>query len=241
MARRFKAIVLLLTLVVSHAQVVIPGAIMRTIATSGGGGVSFSDDFNRADSTNLGANWSEVAGDAGINSNQLRFSTGSFTDIWVIWVGQDCSTITQYGKITMTTQPGASWFRFVFRYVNSVSEFYVVELNTSNGDLSWQHWTAVGGVSTELETGTIGSVAVNDTFAVTVTGTGNGTVIRCWKNPTGNAPDAGGTTWGSAAPTDSMSNDPADPVDSGLKIGVGNTQSGADSQSMDAFFAGDVP
>lgn len=36
MARRFKALVLLLTLAVSHAQVVIPGAIMRTIATSGG-------------------------------------------------------------------------------------------------------------------------------------------------------------------------------------------------------------
>lgn len=36
------------------------------------GGSSFSDDFNRADSTNLGANWTETASDAQIVSNTLR-------------------------------------------------------------------------------------------------------------------------------------------------------------------------
>lgn len=34
--------------------------------------VIFSDDFNRADNTNLGANWTEQAGNAAIVSNALR-------------------------------------------------------------------------------------------------------------------------------------------------------------------------
>jgi hypothetical protein len=36
---------------------------------------TFTDDFNRADSTSLGANWVEVSGDWSIISNQL--SSGS--------------------------------------------------------------------------------------------------------------------------------------------------------------------
>lgn len=43
-----------------------------------GAGVTVSDDFNRADSSSLGASWTEVAGDSQIVSNRLRaVSTGT--------------------------------------------------------------------------------------------------------------------------------------------------------------------
>ena len=55
--------------------------ISRCVATGGGGGGSatliLSDDFERANSTNLGANWIEQRGDLEINDGYVRGATTS--------------------------------------------------------------------------------------------------------------------------------------------------------------------
>jgi hypothetical protein len=76
---------------------------------------------------------------------------------------------------------------------------------------------------------------------VTCIGTGNSTVIRVWTSPTANAPDAGGTTWDSAGPANTLSDDPASPVDSGSYVGFGGIGSGGNPLAYDNFFGGDVP
>ncbi|MGQ0600518.1 MAG: hypothetical protein ACT4QE_02335 [Anaerolineales bacterium] len=59
-------------------------------------GCPTSDDFNRADSTNLGANWTERSGDLAIVSNTLR-NAGTATDN----IATICST---YGNVLVSSQ-----------------------------------------------------------------------------------------------------------------------------------------
>ena len=48
--------------------------------------ISF-DDFNRANSTNLGPNWSEVNGDFVIDGNQARGNVTFANDTWMVYTG----------------------------------------------------------------------------------------------------------------------------------------------------------
>src|SRR5688572_28203165 len=94
--------------------------------TSGGGPNAFSDDFTRADSDNLGANWTEAAGDADIFSNTYRLSTGSFGVVASIY-NTTTGSLTQYIKMTLGTEAQYPWF--VMRYTNSSSPFYTFQMD----------------------------------------------------------------------------------------------------------------
>jgi hypothetical protein len=207
----------------------------------GGGPAAFSDDFNRANSTSLGSNWSEIEGDAEISGNELQMVTGSFGAIWVPFTGTSCTTASQYVRITNTDIVGADYLRVMFRYTNPSSEFYAVQLECSSGNLEWQHFANDTASETVIATGSFGVWAEGNTLAITIIGTGTSTVVRIWRNPTGNTPDSGGTTWGGAAPGVSFTTDPADPADSGLIVGLGAVQAGASNINVENFFGGDVP
>jgi hypothetical protein len=59
-----------------------------------------------------------------------------------------------------------------------------------------------------------------DVVGVTVSGTGNDTVVRIWKNPTGTSPDSV-SSWGSdTTPDVTFTDNPATPVDSGAYAGL---------------------
>lgn len=198
-------------------------------AAAGGGGVTISDNFDRADSTSLGANWSEEYNNTQILSNQL---SNVSTSTCLVVHQTPLSTVSQYGKLKLASSAGA-WI-LVFRYVNIASAYNEVGVNALTGNVFWDS----NGVN--IESTALGFTG-GDTFAATIIGTGAATVVRWWKNPTGNAPDAGGTTWGSAAPTGTFTNDPgANAADSGLYVGLEIYGATAGSDAIDDFFAGDV-
>lgn len=68
---------------------------------AGGGGAAFSDDFNRADSTSLGANWTEQTSDIEIFSNTFRIVSGSFVNTVAIF-NTATTTVNQYAQFSVT-------------------------------------------------------------------------------------------------------------------------------------------
>jgi hypothetical protein len=99
---------------------------------------SFSDDFNRADSSNLGADWVEVSGDWSIVSNQL--SPGSAGGTIILRVATAMSTNDNFAQVTIAATTAAS--QGVWCRGNS---------NISNGYLwrndgsTWNLFSVVGG------------------------------------------------------------------------------------------------
>jgi hypothetical protein len=67
---------------------------------------SFSDDFNRADSSNLGAGWVEVSGDWSIISNQL--STGTTGGTILLRAATAMATNDHYAQVTIAATTSAS-------------------------------------------------------------------------------------------------------------------------------------
>lgn len=85
-----------------------------------------------------------------------------------------------------------------------------------------------------------GGIANNDTFGVTITGTGNGTIVRVWKNPTG-LPVSPSNWDGDVTPDITFTNDPASPIDTGLYIGFAGASGGGNGREVYGFFGGDCP
>ena len=93
-----------------------------------------SDDFNRPDGTNMGPNWTEVAGDWRIENQQARSSPTSSTDLM---------TFNNYHSTQPTVQADVYYLgsarvvyaALVSRYLNSGQNLFIkVQDNNSNGD-----------------------------------------------------------------------------------------------------------
>jgi hypothetical protein len=219
-------------------------ASVKTVAgldnTAGGGPAAFSDDFNRADSDSLGANWTEAAGDADIFSNSYRISTGSFGVVTSVY-NTSTGSLTQYVLITMVTA-GTQYPWIVFRYTDASSPYYAFQLDGNNGNVSWYHYAnaaASSGTQIGADVTLAGGAFSGQTLAMTITGTGAGTDIRLWKGVTG-LPSAADTWNGDNTPDASwLATDPAgNAVDSGMLVGIGGQQGSADANRMDNFFGG---
>lgn len=210
-------------------------------AGGGGGLASFSDDFNRANSTSLGSNWTEADTDIEILSNTLSLiDSADFTQKVAIYSATACATVNQYIKSTITLGvPGAIFPSFYFRYTNSSSAFYEIRVDRANGWIRWYHWTAIGGTSTELTSIEPWTYA-NGTVGIAVSGTGTSTVVRFWGSVTANAPDTGGTTWDSNAATVTITVDPSVAVNSGAYLGLGGINNSG-TVTHDNFYGGDIP
>lgn len=231
MKQRITAILVLAALLpfLTGANIVIRGPV---VASAGGGLAAFSDDFNRADGTSIGADYTELVGTAwAIYSNHLESQAGGFTWTGIVNSGNPVNTVNQYGKVSVADPSGIAWMSFIFRYTNSSSAFYEVVFDTNLAEIRWRHWTAVGGTATTIAT-TAHTVSYPETFGVTVTGTGTGTVVKVWIDPTG-LPSG----WGAATYT--FTDDPASAVDTGLICGLGAASS--TNPIFDDWYWGDAP
>lgn len=204
----------------------------------------FSDNFNRADNDSLGSDWTEVVGDTDIVSNQMSFRTTGWDPIAVVH-NTACSTVNQYMKVTFPSPAG--YPVFILRYTNSSSHYYGIAFETLNSaDAIWKHYSStseIGAPATTIASGDVGSFTAGDSLGITITGTGNDTVIRLWKNPTANTPISA-SEWdsGDTSPEVTFTTDPGtNAVDSGSYLGIHGAQSTAGTLVFDNFYGGDIP
>lgn len=113
----------------------------------------FSDNFNRANSTDIGASWTEVAGDWSIASNTLSIATTSAKAL--------CSTaapgVNNYQVIVTVVRGGTDIIRVFVDYTDS-SNWHCGEVSLTSSVLRIIH--CVAGVETilaELQGGLTGS------------------------------------------------------------------------------------
>jgi hypothetical protein len=106
---------------------------------------TFTDDFNRADSSNLGAGWVEVSGDWSIVSNQL--SPGAAGGTIILRAATTAATDDNYSQVAITSATVASqgvWCRGDATIANGY-------LWRNNGT-QWDLFAVVGGSFTVIAT-----------------------------------------------------------------------------------------
>jgi hypothetical protein len=104
---------------------------------------TFTDDFNRADSTNLGANWVEVSGDWSIISNQL--SSGSAGGTIILRAAGTMATNDHSAQVTIAATAAVShgiWCRGN----SNITSGYLWR----NDGTSWNLFSVVGGSFTSI-------------------------------------------------------------------------------------------
>lgn len=124
---------------------------------------TFSDDFNRANSTDLGAGWVEVSGDWSIVSNQL--SPGSAGGTIILRAAGAMSSNDNYAQATIAATAAVSqgvWCRGN----SNISQGYLLR----NNGTSWDLFQVVGGSFTVIGTYTA-AAAADDVMKVQAVGT----------------------------------------------------------------------
>lgn len=125
------------------------------------GGATYSDDFNRADSTDLGVNWSEAIVDWSISANQLApGTTGTGTVRWT----QEFASSDNYSQATIANTSGGSLGVFTRASVD-LGAYY---LWRSSGT-QWDLFKNVGGTFTAIGT-YVAAIATNDVAKVEANG-----------------------------------------------------------------------
>lgn len=123
---------------------------------------SFSDDFNRADSTDLGANWVEVSGDWSIVSQQL--SPGAAGGTIILRAAGAMASNDNFAQATIAATATASqgvWCRGN----SNISSGYLFRNNGS----SWDLFSVVGGSFTVIGTYAV-AAAASDVMKVQAVG-----------------------------------------------------------------------
>jgi len=222
-----------------------PSFIGRTVraAAGGGGGQAFSDDFNRANASSLGANWTANAGEIDIASNEAVPQTGSYGKDTCIYTNTACDTVNQYVRVTFATLAATSYAEIVFRFTDDSTHYYAIQLNDNDDTMWWQYLSNMADTSgTTIQSVTSVTIATGDIWGFTITGTGASTVIRAWRNPTATTP-VSASEWdsGDTTPEVTFSNDPGgNAVDSGNYVGIECFQNTGASTHYDNFYGGDL-
>ncbi|KAB1146814.1 hypothetical protein F7R91_14650 [Streptomyces luteolifulvus] len=132
---------------------------------------SFTDDFNRADSTDLGANWVEVSGDWSISSNQLSPGSAGGTIILRAAGAMDTSDNSAQATIAATT---AASHGIWCRGNSNITSGYLWR----NDGTSWDLFSVVGGsfsvIGTYVAAASPGDVAKVQAVGSTIKGFVNG-------------------------------------------------------------------
>jgi len=102
----------------------------------------YSDNFNRADSTTVGANWTEIVDDWSIKSDQLA---PGLTTTGVILYNLPLDTVDHYAEIAMPVASTTSMGVFA-RSDLAGNSFYALR---SNGT-SWNLFTNISGTFTSI-------------------------------------------------------------------------------------------
>lgn len=111
----------------NHYRLWLDGLVSEMAVQSGG--ATFTDNFDRADSTNLGADWDEIAVDAGsdhaISTNRLRHNTGGGAEGYVRMVNP-LDTDNHHALVTLADQPsGTGYFGPTVRMSTADRTFYL--------------------------------------------------------------------------------------------------------------------
>lgn len=117
---------------------------------------TFTDDFNRADSTSLGAGWVEVSGDWSIVTNRL--SAGAAGGTIILRAAGAMATSDHYAQVTIATTAAASHGVWCRGNAN-ISQGYLWR----NDGSSWNLFSVVGGSFTSI--GSFAGAAVNGDIA----------------------------------------------------------------------------
>lgn len=132
---------------------------------------TFTDDFNRANSTDLGAGWVEVSGDWSIASNQL--SPGAAGGTIILRAASTMASNDHYAQVTIAATTVASqgvWCRGN----SNISQGYLWR----NNGTSWDLFSVVGGSFTVIGTYTAaaapGDIAKVQAVGSTIKGLVNG-------------------------------------------------------------------
>ena len=132
---------------------------------------SFSDDFDRADSTDLGAGWVEVSGDWSIVSNQL--SPGAAGGTIILRCATAMSTSDNFAQITIAATAAVSQGIWVRGNANITSGYL-----WRNSGTTWDLFQVVGGSFTNIGTyaaaAAPGDVAKVQAVGTTIKGFVNG-------------------------------------------------------------------
>lgn len=203
-------------------------------ATTSSGSTTLTDDFNRANGS-LGADWTEEIGNFGVVSNQAWALDESFSRNTAVHV-TPLDGVDHYVRIrahiSASAYPGV-----VFRYVDDASGHYVVDWDEDQ--IYWSYYPDIGGAARNIINGAAIAFTSGNYVGITVIGTGAATRVRIWLDTTAAAPDAGGTTWDSAAPDINQLVDGGPYADAGTMVGISqwwNTPSG--NAQIDDFSAG---
>lgn len=148
--------------------------------------VAVSDDFNRANSTNLGSNWTEDSGDWEISSNQLLQGTAGGSYRKVRWVGTGLASANHYSEADIITGSTALGMGVSTRLTASSTNTYYGYIFFA-GDASYLV-EITAGVEGILDTG---SAVSNSTTYSNCRLTSNGSAHSANRN--GGAEDVGAT------------------------------------------------
>ena len=107
----------------------------------------FSDDFNRANSTNLGSRWTEASGDWSISSNQLKEAGTSGALLWCTTEATDAEVVAQ---VTAKSISAGNIFRLII-CAEDADKYFWGELEADTLDYTIRVGTRSGGSDTLLE------------------------------------------------------------------------------------------
>jgi len=230
-------------------------------------GASFSDDFNRANSDNLGSNWTVPAGAGAyyIVNQQAEPQIDHIDDDDIY--NTACTGLNQYALFQVTRFGDSAYYDYegvIFRYQdpaiqNDISHphpFYIVNYNHRSQEFIWTRYSYIGGTQgngqRDLNWSTTFTVTDGDYFGITLVGTGIDTAVRIWhftSPPTNNAPSSDGTLWDGAGPNVISSrsgpiftyDSGVDYIDTGNYIGLTAYYQYGTIPLFDNFYGGDIP
>lgn len=211
---------------------------MAVVARKNAGGgppplAAFSDDF-----AGTLAKWTINTGNWDINGGALRMNDGGFVDSNITFTDDTLTTTSGYFRAVRGDD--ASFPRFGFRYSNDDGAHYALEI--SNTLVGWYYYPTIGGSPTQIGGNFVTTTGIGTVIAITweLGGTGAGTRVRVWIDPTGDTP-TGINDWGGAAADQLWENETGTAVNSGAYVFFGGSQGTANTNKWDNFFGGDVP
>lgn len=141
--------------------------------------VVFSDNFNRADTTNLGAEWNEVDGNSEIISNQLSQPVGANA-------GRTFTTTTAHAaiadmKVSIKHISGDRAECGVVARATGSGDFYAFAIRSGGGNSQLYRFN--GGTKTQLDVDSATFTYVSGApIELQVTGTGATVTVQAWYN-----------------------------------------------------------
>lgn len=211
-------------LLVAQVSLSSPGFVDQLVApVAAAASTSFSDDFNRTDNASMGDSWTEIAqgyGQIKIASN-TAVSENSYDNAGRGALHTTTAGVNQYARVTITSGNSTAAECGVFlRAVDASSPCYTVTVRQDSDQVSWNYLSTPGSALVLVQNNLTLTFTYPVVIGVTITGTGNDTVVRLWKDPTANAPDSA-SSWDSESADVTLSDNPASAADTGTRVGIG--------------------